>query len=390
MTAMLRRWAVLVGLGLRLLYPSPAEARYARQILHSGVFDRAYYLASNPRLPLLCRIFPERHYVLRGEALGLCPSAAFSPRAYRYFNPDQGSSGLPPLAHYLSIGQGGLRITRDLPLGQMPLDQRQAGSDGAAQGLPQPTEISFVDPPVAHASAPHAVVLHVFYPGMWPELAARIAAQRFDFDLLVTLTGDLAGTAPLATAIRRDFPQARLWAMPNHGRDIYPFIYLLGAGVLRPYGAVCKLHTKKSPHRPDGDTWRRDLIGGVLGDPLITARRLAQFMAAPRAGLWVADGHLMRGADWWGPNQARAAALLARVGLTVGRDDLQFGAGSIYWIKPALLDQLAGLQLTAADFEPEMGQVDGTTAHAIERGLGVLADRAGLALLQSADLDRIR
>ena len=54
----------------------------------------------------------------------------------------------------------------------------------------------------------------------------------------------------------------------------------------------------------------------------------------------------------------------------------------------ALLERLVALGLGAADFEPEQALVDGTTPHAVERVLGVLADGCGLAMRESADLDR--
>jgi hypothetical protein len=374
----IRRFFRHVATALRLLVPTRAQGRYARAIARNGLFDRAFYFACNPYLPLLCRLFPERHYVLRGEPMGLCPSPDFSPRAYLALNPDVAASGLAPLAHYMAFGRAQNRLARDLPLGQMPRGL------GLAGGGP------LVFPDVSQALAgPHgdvAVVVHLYYPELWPELAARLAVQDFAFDLLVTLTGDTRSTADLAARIRAEFPQARVWAMPNHGRDLYPFLYLIQAGVLAPYRAICKLHGKKSLHREDGDDWRRGLVAGVLGEAAPTAARLARFLADDSVGIWVADGHLCVGAKWWGANSARTQALLARHGISAPQDQLRFAAGSIYWIKQALLQRLADLQLGPEDFEPEMGQVDGTTAHALERALGVLSQQAGLEIRESRSL----
>jgi lipopolysaccharide biosynthesis protein len=376
---MIRRFIRHVGTAMRLLVPTPARWLYGRTIRKHRLLDREFYFASNPSLPLLCRIFPERHYVLRGEPLGLCPSPQFSPRAYAFLNPDVAGSGLAPLQHYLAKGLAEHRLARDLPLNQMPPHLLLQG-----QGALQFPLLSRRDAPPAAA---FAVVLHLYYPSLWPEMAQRLGSQSFAFDLFVTLSGDDSSTAALAARIRADFPQAQIWAMPNHGRDIFPFLHLLNAGLLAPYQAVCKLHGKKSPHRSDGDAWRQDLIAGVLGQPQITAARLERFTADAQAGLWVADGHLCCGPRWWGSNCARTTALLARADISFVPDNLCFAAGSIYWIKPALLHRLGELQLEAGDFEPEMGQVDGTTAHALERGLGLIAADTGLAIRQSSDLD---
>jgi hypothetical protein len=380
----MRRYLRYAILGFRLLWPTRAERGYARVIRQSGLFDRAWYLDSNPRLPRLCRWLPERHYVLVGEAAGLCPSPEFSPRAYLHLNPDLAARGVRPFGHYIAEGRARGRPARDRPAGV------------AAPALPR-----IAPPPPGHVAAPVAVVVHLYYREMWDEIAALLRPQGFDFDLFVTLTRqpgedgpeDGPGDGPgdgIAARIRRDFPRARIWRFPNHGRDILPFLHLARSGWLAPYRAVCKLHTKASPHRDDGADWRRALFDGVLGDPARTAARLAAFRADPAAGLWVADGHLMRGADWWGANRDRGARILAQA-LPPGRAPpeaaLAFAAGSIYWLGPAALAALAAVPLEAADFELEMGQVDGTTAHALERVFGQLVTAAGLSIRQASELD---
>ena len=114
---------------------------------------------------------------------------------------------------------------------------------------------------------------------------------------------------------------------PNRGRDVLPFVHLVNAGVLDGYAAVCKLHTKRSPHREDGDTWRRHLIGDILPEGR-TGATLARFLALPDAG---------------DLGRRRPALPLARmVGLNAGaggaaprprrgppRGDLAFPAGSM-------------------------------------------------------------
>lgn len=365
---MVARYLRYLILGLRILWPARAERRYARAIRASGLFDRGWYLASYPRMPRICRMMPERHYVLVGEAAGLCPSPGFSPRAYLHLNPGLAAAGVAPFAHYIAEGRAAGRAALDRPAGD------------AAPALPA------VDLPPP--SAPFAVVLHLYYREMWDGLAERLARQRFPFDLIVTLTArpEEDDTAIRARILAR-FPLARILAFPNHGRDILPFLHLARSGGLAPYRAVCKLHTKASPHRPDGAAWREDLLDGILGDPARMAARLAVFAADPAAGLWVADGHVCRGPAWVGPNGARLADLAARAGLPGGTADLAFAAGSIFWLSAALVARLAALPFGAPDFEPEMGQVDGTTAHALERLAGRVAQAAGLTLREAATLD---
>jgi hypothetical protein len=358
----------------RYLFPTAADRRYLAAIRRSGLFDRGYYRACNAGgMHPLFRIWPERHYVQLGERNGVCPGPGFSPRAYLFHNPDL--AGEPqPLWHYLRRGRAEGRLVLAPP------------GDGRVPALPPPP------PPAAEGpTAPVAVALHLYYPELWPEIAAALAPQRFAFDLFVTLTRrpDLpaAQAAALEAEIRAAFPGARVWQLPNHGRDIYPFLWLLEAGLLAPYRAVCKLHSKRSPHRADGAEWRRALLAGVLGPPEATAARLARFLEDPRAGLWVASGHLHAGDHWWGINRPRAEALLARAGLALPPGPLRFPAGSIYWARAEVLAQLAGLGLRATDFEPEQALVDGTTAHVVERLMGALAAAAGREIVTPAALE---
>lgn len=348
----------------RLLAP-PAEARaYARLLRRSPAFDRAFYLASNPRLHPLFRLLPERHYVAEGEAVGLCPHPAFSPTAYLIHNPDL-PRDVRPLRHWIERGEAEGRATLAPPGGDVVPAYPAIGPEGGPE-----------------APAPVAVVLHLYHADLWEEM--RAALEPFAFDLFVTLTGPAAG-GDLPARIPREVPGARAWALPNRGRDVLPFLHLAASGLLAPYAAVLKLHGKASPHRADGAAWRRALLAGVL-DPARTEARLLAFLADDAAGLWVADGHGGGEADW-GMNRARATALLARAGIAP-EGPLRFPAGSIFWMKPAVVAGLARLGLGPADFEPEMGLVDGTAAHAVERIVGAVARAAGLGLREARDLDR--
>lgn len=354
----------------RYVFPTPDDRAYLAAMHGAGQFDRAYYLAATPNLKALFRLWPDRHYVQMGEGNGLCPNPRFSPRAYLFHNPDLVGGDLAPLLHYITHGQAQNRIVL------API----------ADGQPDPAALPQITPQAA--SAPVAVLVHVYYPDFWDEIAPLLRAQRFEFDLFVTLA-DTADTAPLPAQITQSFPKARVWHMPNHGRDIFPFVHLVNAGLFAPYAALCKLHSKKSPHRADGEDWRRALIAGVLGDPEITQKRLETFISEPNMGFWVSPGQIYAGETWWGANRARVAELLERGGISAPAD-LRFPAGSIYWIKPALLQALRGLNLIAADFEPEQALVDGTTAHAVERLLGAMAQDQHLRIVEAPTLDKAR
>ncbi|AJE44728.1 lipopolysaccharide biosynthesis protein-like protein [Celeribacter indicus] len=356
---------------LRFVIATSEERAYARELRASGLFDRAFYTGTLPRLHRLYKMDPERHYVIYGEPLGLRPNGAFSPAAYLKHNPDVARARERPFRHYIRSGRHECRVTCDLASAEI-----EAGAE---------FPVLRVDP--ERPKARFAVVVHLFYIEMWEEIAAHLARQRFAFDLFVSYVKLKSHETDPRDLVLARFPEATVHAVPNHGRDIYPFLHFANAGLLDGYEAICKLHTKKSPHRVDGDTWRQALISGILGDPVRTRRRLERFVRAMDTGFWVADGQRFGGAQWWGSNVERTRSLLDRIEVPMDVRTLAFPAGSIYWLKPTVLRLLKGLELGPADFEPEAQQLDGTTAHAVERALGYMCRAAGLSILQASELD---
>ena len=347
----------------RFIAPGPATLRAAGKVRQSGLFDRAYYRAAHPYLNPLHRALPERHYVQFGERAGLRPNPTFSPHAYLRHLARPPADGRALLHHIRAGRTGPTEEPEASAWALVPL----AGSECAAPG-------------------PVAIVAHLYYRDLWPDLAEAIARQDLGADLLVTMTAHPMGDADMAAQIIARFPRARVWAAPNRGRDVLPFLGLLGLGALDGYRAVAKIHGKKSPLRTDGEAWRARLIDGILGAPDITRRALDRFLNDDAAGIWVADGQRRQGADLWGMNRARTTDLLRRIGIDAGTDLPPFPAGSIYWAKPPVLEALRRLDPGPDAFEPERGQADGTVAHAVERATGLVAQGLGLAVVETSEL----
>ncbi len=229
-----------------------------------------------------------------------------------------------------------------------------------------------------------AVVLHVFYPELLHEIVEQLSSIPVEFDLLVTNATEL----PIRiddTAIPRLRSMVVL-DVENHGRDILPLVSLVNAGLLDPYEVVFKVHTKRSVWREQhatlsgsGETWRSDLLQALLGSRANVEEILSAFAETPNLGVVTANGSIL-GTDYWGGDEAITRSLLRRIELDLKAKQLQFPAGSMYWIRGFVLQGLRSLNLTPEDFEPEDGQVDATTAHGVERAIGLLSVEAGLAL----------
>lgn len=234
-----------------------------------------------------------------------------------------------------------------------------------------------------------AVLVHVFYPELVAEIVEQLAAIPVPFDLVVT------NASPQPVQISPDdvveLRHVLIVDVENHGRDIWPMVQVVNAGLLDPYDVVLKVHTKRSEWRADhelagsGDEWRVQLLNAVLGDSTNVAAILSAFAGSPTLGLVTASG-CIHGADFWGADLAATQELLRRLELAVVPGELNFAGGSIYWIRGFLLQGLRALALTAEDFEPERGHIDGTTAHAIERAIGILTEEAGLQIVASDNL----
>lgn len=229
-----------------------------------------------------------------------------------------------------------------------------------------------------------AVLVHVFYAELFPELLTELEALPVGFDLIVTN----------ASEHQLHIDESRLPSMrncavvevENHGRDIWPMVQVVNAGLLDPYEVVLKLHTKRSEWREQhelsgtGEQWRSGLLAALLGGRENVTAILGAFAENPDLGVVTAPGSLL-GPEFWGGDLANTRELLRRIELGVEPESLRFPAGSFYWIRGFVLQGLRALALTAEDFDKETGQVDATTAHAIERSIGILTAEAGLTLV---------
>lgn len=231
-----------------------------------------------------------------------------------------------------------------------------------------------------------AVVLHLHYTDLWPEFERAISSIGEPFDLFVTVTSK---DIDVEERIRQGFPHAQILHFENRGRDVLPFVVLINSGVLFRYQLVCKIHTKRSLHRNDGDRWRHILLEGILGAQDLVTRIVATFDRDPDLGMVVADGQIY-GSDQshWAGNLDRLRSDAPNIGIYHIPADLSFPGGSMYWIRPFLLRQIGALKLGPEDFEPEPLLADGTTAHAIERLLGLICHDAGMQIVESSKLPK--
>ncbi len=227
------------------------------------------------------------------------------------------------------------------------------------------------------------VVAHVYYPEVWFDIEDRLVRLPEPYDLAISLVEGRSEV--LDQEIAERLPDAVVHRVPNVGRDLRPLVELARAGVFDGYDAVLKVHTKRSPHRHDGDAWRVGLLDGVMPSPEGIRRVVELLRSDDSVGLVVPSGSL-HGPETWGSNQTLVEALAARIPFAFDPDQLRYPAGSMYWARPWVLRRLAELDLGPEHFESEGGHLDGSTAHALERFVGVAAQASGLDLVDVNDV----
>lgn len=146
-----------------------------------------------------------------------------------------------------------------------------------------------------------AVVAHVFYPELVPELLRCHRWFPPGSPLHLTTTVERRGSVAAAAS---GYPNLHIHVLPNRGRDIAPFLHVLSSGWLDDVDAVLKLHTKRSIHLMDGDIRRRLLYLALAGGPARLHRILTLFEVASTGVIGWGPSY-RRGQYFWQRNRTR-------------------------------------------------------------------------------------
>ena len=219
------------------------------------------------------------------------------------------------------------------------------------------------------------ILLHLYYPDLIEDVRGRLASSIALADMAISFPDTWSPTEVerLATA----FPTAMLSPCPNRGRDVEPFLRLLALAKAGKYPIFLKLHSKRSPHLADGEAARGQLFE-ELASPGAMRNATALFAGDEKLGV-VAPASSERRLGEAGVMQNNAenlAFLASRLGFRFGADT-RFPAGTMFWGRVAAFEALLGEAAASLPFESEMGRIDGTLAHALERAMDAIASAAG-------------
>ena len=226
------------------------------------------------------------------------------------------------------------------------------------------------------------VVLHLYYEDIADDIISDyLHPLRNQIDLLVTTHEGVS--VEMVEKLRNRFPNQYIMVSENRGRDVRPFLMAYDFLSEKGYQTACKLHTKRSEYRVDGDDIRinalRSLLEGGIDDII------REFSEDERLGLIVPGNsllnlstpHLHVDNKFWLDN------LLKQMGKAeqIGKYLFDFSSGSMFWFRVRALAKLADKELIDPDaFEPESGQLDGALHHAVERIFSLLVREAGFTV----------
>jgi lipopolysaccharide biosynthesis protein len=230
----------------------------------------------------------------------------------------------------------------------------------------------------APKTADTAVIIHLYYTEMLPIFLKRLEVLKgLDYDLYLTVPEHKEKELNVLCS---QAPHARIAVVPNCGRDVLPFVQVMKHTEHLGYEKILKLHTKKSPHRADGDKWRDRLLSKLLPTNLSTLQEILKVLDHKNTALV-------------GPSE-EYVSLLVNFNATATHlkkvlkkscgdaatkkifrhpDEYGFFGGTMFWARcDALLPILDAIE--AKDFEVERGQEDSTLAHALERIFNVVPE----------------
>ncbi len=229
-----------------------------------------------------------------------------------------------------------------------------------------------------------AILIHMFYCDLWPELARF--ARNFDVvtrDVFVNVV-DIAWNTQIQREIRQACPDAYVQLSNDNGRDIGGFVRLLDNIDFSRYRVIAFMHSKKSPHISEerGDYWRRTLLRAFAGNPAIALECAEMFKSDPELGIIAA-------AEWrcdiMGKNQDQYERLLDLFDIQGEHRELDYVSGTMFLVRSEIIARLyAGIK--EVDWEYGGDNVlefhmDGQVAHGVERVIPALCRHMGYKIL---------
>ncbi|MGY5449821.1 rhamnan synthesis F family protein [Agarivorans sp. MS3-6] len=291
------------------------------------------------------------------------PSPAFDTEIYQKCNVDIYHAGINPLAHYLNFGLNEGRIS-------MPASPKWRPSDK----LEQQQAIS------KKTDKKIALCFHIFYEDFIDYYAECLADFPGQVDIFISVSKEGIDTKAQQQLSQLTTVNKVVTAIvPNRGRNFGPMLVEFGKQLLN-YDLLCHMHSKKSLYSGREQRQWADYLGEyLLKDQAVLKRMLAHFDNDPDCGIYYPTSFWMM-PNWvnhWLKNKPHSGRWVTQWGLSLDRDFLAYPVGGMFWARPQALKQLFDADYSYDDFPAEPLPNDGSELHALERCIGLLAEKNG-------------
>ena len=223
-----------------------------------------------------------------------------------------------------------------------------------------------------------AIQAHIFYNELLFEIINKTNNIPINFDLYITTLLD--SNIEIFEKYLRTYSKAvyyEILQVENKGRDILPFIMQM-KNHFKKYKYLCHIHTKKANHiLISGEGWRNYLFENLLGDTERISRILFDLENYKKLGFIFPEPYYnvikyIKDFDsinfqYHRPNIKYMNFVMNNLfpQKKIGKK-LLFPVGDMFWAKIKSIHQIFKIELKHL-FPKELGQINGTIMHAIER-----------------------
>jgi hypothetical protein len=223
-----------------------------------------------------------------------------------------------------------------------------------------------------------AVVVHLYYIHLWPQISKYLLNLKHSFRLVITHPQQ--HTSQIRDIVGLDYPNASYLPTDNIGMDVMPFIKAVKAFELWNYDAVLKLHTKNDK------TEDKQIQGAMLLDGVLCSERsinniLELLKENSKVGIVGPELLFRSGERLMYNNRNKFEKIMSALKQSVDGSSFGFIAGTTFWmrgslLKPFDLNYQNIEELFSDDISATTGG-DGTYAHAMERAFGAIVISLG-------------
>ena len=232
-----------------------------------------------------------------------------------------------------------------------------------------------------------AIVIHAFYIDYNEIFAFLLSFYDFEFTLFITSPYQMV-VDDLVERLKKHSVNCytNIAITPNRGRNFAPFLVAFGKE-LRDYDLIGHVHTKKSMHRgkPRYD-WGLASIAGVLGSAEYVSFVINELIVNNEYGIISAEKYhdaIPYYGYHWLKNFAIGNSLAQQLGLLpIEQKFVNYPIGGMFWARKEAIVNILSKDWMYEDFPEEIGQLDGTVQHAIERLVGTNCEQTGFKLLK--------